>query len=186
MDVSQQIALIERALAQLIRQWERFFSGDLKVPPIADRERVARRLRMLSDEGAGHRSADQFRLDQLQHRFQTYAQNWERMLREREEGRSRSSQRSPRAPATPAVPPPNAGPPASVQRSVGESLYDRYVAARQKAGQTTPVDRRVFEAQIAAQQEKLQAKLGGRVHFDIVIDGDKVKLTARRAAKSEE
>ena len=80
MELTDQIAVLERALQEHIRKWEMFFSGTVKTPPQIERERINRRIRFLSEQTVNRR-AEQFRIEQLQHRFMTYSMNWERMLR---------------------------------------------------------------------------------------------------------
>jgi len=177
-NLGEQLTMVERALQALIRDWERFFAGDLRVPPNDDRDRLGRRLRLLAESSAGSR-AERFRLEQLQHRFMTYAQNWERMLREREEGRTRAGGQlrwaSSEAPATR----PNAGGPRAVDDQGGGSLYDRYVEAKRSQGLDVGVDRATFESQIAEQERTLRAKTGGDVRFEVLVENGKVRLAAR-------
>src|SRR5512139_3958851 len=113
MNLGEQLALIERAMQALIRDWERFFAGDLRVPPHDDSDRLGRRLRLLAEDSGGSR-VDRFRLEQLQHRFQTYLQNWERMLRDREEGRARTGAAARTPAAEVAAAPANAAAPGAV------------------------------------------------------------------------
>jgi hypothetical protein len=177
MSLTDQIAQLDKDLRDLIVSWERFFAGDLRVPPHNDHSRFSNRLRALSGK-PNRRRADQFRLEQLQHRFTSYAANWERMLREREEGRGRFG-----GPAA-AVPVPraaaNGGGHGSVDSSDRDSLYDRYVAAKREHGEEVSVDRERFEQQLAEKRDKLQARLGRDVHFEVMVDDGKVKLAARR------
>jgi hypothetical protein len=178
MSLTDSIALVENALRDLIRDWERFFAGDLKVPPQAKHDRISTRLRSLSQEPMQKR-ADQFRLEQLQHRFMAYAVNWERMLREREEGRGRFGAAVPaKAEETRAVA--NARAAASVEKRTGDSLYDRYVAAKHEHGEELKTDRAAFEAQIEAERAKLEKRLGDKVRFEVLVENGKVKLAARR------
>lgn len=179
MEIGDQVAILERALKDLITKWERYFAGDLRVPPVDDRERLTRRLRHLS-EHPPQRRADQFRAEQLQHRFMSYAMNWERLLREREEGRGRSvvALRGQRPLAVEA--PPDATPPSSVDRQDAPSLFDRFVAAKESLGQGVRVDRPAFEAQLATQKAQLEERLGHPVQFDVRVEDGKVKLAARR------
>ena len=177
-----EILMLEKALKDLIHRWERYFAGDLRVPPQIERDRLARRLRMMTEKPT-RRSAERFRVEQLQHRFMTYAQNWERMLREREEGRGRSAallraQRE--ASSTDAPPSP------SVHPQDEASLYDRFVEARQALGQEVHVQREAFESQLRAQREGLEQKLGHGVQFDVKVEDGKVKLAARRARDTQE
>lgn len=188
-----QLTIVENALQRLIKEWERFFAGVRKTPPVGERERLTRRLRVLTDEGAG-RHAEQFRLEQLQSRFQSYSMMWERMLREREEGRTAHGYlardatppdaRSSTSPgASDAAARANAGAPANVDDGGVDTLYDRYVEARRELGQGSRVDRETFAAQLEAQRSRLEGRLGGPVRFEVVVDGSKVKLAARRVAK---
>lgn len=184
--------MVENALQQLIKEWERFFAGVRKTPPVGERERLTRRLRMLADEGAG-RHAEQFRLEQLQSRFQSYSMMWERMLKEREEGRTTHGYLERDAPppaASTSAPPahgaagqPNVEAPVNVDNSGVGALYERYVEARRELGQESRVDRETFAVQLEAQRAHLEDRLGGPVRFEVVVDGSKVKLAARRMAR---
>ncbi len=177
----EEIAALEQRLQRLIREWERFFSGDLRVPPQVERDLLGQRLRQLT-ETPTQRAAERFRVEQLQHRFMTYATNWERMLREREEGRMRIPVGKGQAPV---AEPPNVAGGGSVHHPEDGSLYDRYVAARQRTGERVTVDKAAFDARIEAQRRQLEEKLGHEVRFDVVVKGDKVKLAARRKASAK-
>ena len=182
MKLDAELNRIDQAIRDLILEWERFFAGDRKVPPQSERKALERRLRGLSERA--NRSAERFRLEQLQHRFMTYSQNWERMLREREEGRGRSVAALRAARGSRPAPPPARRPDTSAAASVdsgGSDLYDRYVEARQQVGQAGRVDREAFTAQIESQRARLEERLGSGVTFDVVVEGDKVKLAARRS-----
>ena len=182
MGSANQIPMLEHALAELIKEWEKYFAGVRQTPPVDERERLQRRLRMLTEQPTGSRP-EQYRLEQLQHRFMTYAQMWERMLREREEGRGRSAAalREARRAGPTVPPPPDATAAASVDDGGKDDLFDRWVAAKSGLGQKVKVDRDTFAAQIASQRQAIEERLGGHVRFDVVVDGDKVKLAARKA-----
>ena len=188
-----QLTIVENALQQLIKEWERFFAGVRRTPPVGERERLTRRLRVLTEEGAG-RHAEQFRLEQLQGRFQSFSMMWERMLREREEGRTFqgylardvSPPEPPSSTTRPSKEAParlNAGAAAAVDDGGVGALYERYVAARRELGQGSRVDRETFAAQLEAQRRQLEGRLGSPIQFEVVVDGSKVKLAARRAGR---
>lgn len=180
MNLTEQLAIVDRALQKLIRDWERFFAGDLRQPPTSDRDRLARRLRLLAEDQEGSR-AERFRLEQLQHRFVSYSANWERMLREQEEGRGRSVA-AVRRRGAPTAPGPNASEPGTVDRPGPADLYDRYVAAKRDQGVEVAVDRETFDAEISAKRDKLEGELGRSVRFDVLVEEDgKVRLAARAA-----
>jgi hypothetical protein len=181
MGSANQIPMLERALADLIKEWEKYFAGVRQTPPVEERERLQRRLRMLTEQPPTSRP-EQYRLEQVQHRFMSYAQMWERMLREREEGRGRSAAALREARRIGGAPPPrpDARPAASVDAGEKDDLFDRWVAAKAELGQKVKVDRAAFAAQIAGQRQAIEERLGGNVRFDVVVDGDKVKLAARK------
>ncbi len=185
MSVGGQIALLEKALRDLIRDWERYFAGDLRVPPLDAQERIERRLRTITQQPSRQR-AERFHVEQLQHRFTAYMQNWNRMLRAREEGRVR--QAPPAEGGRTRTRPPNAASAASVSPGEEPALYDRYVAAKQAQGERVGLDRQAFDEHVAAERAKLSKRLGGNVQLDVLVTDGKVRLAARKgpAAKREE
>jgi len=185
MSVGEQIALLEKALRALIRDWERYFAGDLRVPPMDAQERIERRLRTITQQPSRQR-AERFHLEQLQHRFTAYVQNWNRMLRAREEGRVRQGTVSEAGRKRPQ--PPNATSAATVSSDEESALYDRYVAAKRAQGEQVGLDRQAFDEHIAAERDKLARRLGEDVQLDVLVTDGKVKLAARKGptAKREE
>jgi hypothetical protein len=176
MELIEKIAIIERTLQEHIRKWERYFSGIDRVPPQDEKQRINLRIRRLAEQTVNRR-AEQFRIEQLQHRFMTYSQNWERMLREREEGRNQLSQVASelRRPVDA-----NAGASQSVDKVGEDPLFDRYLAAKTERGLEVNVDRKTFDAQIADQRQKIEKRLGREVRFDVQIEGDKVRVVAKK------
>jgi len=175
MDMAGRVTQLERELQDLILQWERFFSGDRRQPPHQERDRIARRIRLISEHGAGSHAA-YFRFEQLQHRFSSYNALWERQLREREEGRKAGVPRRIQARR------PNGEGLASVQGDgTGSDLYEQYVAARASLGQNASLPKGQFEEQLERQRKLAESKLGGPVRFEIIVDGSKVKIAARAA-----
>mgnify|MGYP001826649356 FL=1 len=179
MELIEQIAMLEGVLQKHIRKWEMYFSGVERVPPQDERERINRRIRLLAEQTVNRR-AEQFRIEQLQHRFMTYSQNWQRMLREREEGRSARSHadhelRGPSAANETAT--------SSVDTGEESSLFDRYRSAKVERGLDIGVDRETFDQQITEQRKKIEKRLGRKVKFDVQIDNDKVRVVARKVKK---
>jgi len=177
--MGDKITQMGQELNTLIRTWERYFSGDIRVPPLKEKLNLSRKLRRFT-ESPPRNSMDRFRSEQLQHRFMAYSANWERLLREKEEGISRGRPlkaiKNPSAES--AAPAPNTMKPAPVQQT--EDLYSRWVRAKEDLGQPAGMTREIFEAKIVKQRKQLESKLGCAVSFDVKIDGEKVKLTARK------
>jgi hypothetical protein len=183
MELEQKIQMLERDLREHVKNWERFFAGQLRVPPEVERSRLAQRLRTLAEHDFNRR-ADQFRVEQLQHRFMTYSQNWERMLREREEGRLARPEAA--GPTTrPHVEEVNAPTVTSVDTSEPGALYDRYVSAKRQLGLDVRMGRSEFDRQLEEQRKQLQNKLGRQVQFEVRVEGGKVKLAARKVKQRE-
>ena len=182
MRLGEQVAILEKEFKYLTTLWDRFFGGDIRVPPVRERGHLQRRLRLLTERPGFSRRSDSFRLEQLQHRFMTYNQNWELLLREREEGRSQSGR--PLRGQRPITPPPNVPPPVSVE-SDGESLFDRFTDAKAGLGQRMGMDREAFENKIKAQKKALEAKLGTSVRFEVLVEDGRVKLAAKKIRKTE-
>jgi hypothetical protein len=176
MQLTEQIAILERALKEHIRKWDMFFSGVQKVPPQTEKDRIARRLRLLTEETINRR-ADQFRIEQLQHRFMTYSQNWERMLREREEGRTASTHTKPELHRQGTT---NVSRGSSVDEAGGDVLFDRYCAAKGEQGHNVGVDRATFDEQIAVQRQKIEERLGRKVRFQVRVEDGNVRVVARK------
>ncbi len=185
-DLGDQVSAFEVEFRDLVTKWDRFFGGDLKQPPLIERTHLERRLRTASERPGNPRRVDQFRLENLQHRFMTYGQNWERMLREREEGRGRAALGLQAKGAPPPPSRPNAPATGAVHPGGGDSLFEQYQAAKASLGQAVGTDRQAFEAKIAAQREALETRLGGEVRFEVKVEDGKVKLAARKAGKGQE
>ncbi len=179
MELAEKIAVLETTLQQHIRKWERFFSGVEKVPPQIERERISRRIRQLSEQTV-HRRAEQFRIEQLQHRFMTYSMNWERMLRLREEGRTAQGHTNPELRAQEIA---NVPSPPSVDSDKSDALFDRYTAAKAEQGLTVGVDRSTFEEQIALQKLRIEERLGQSVRFEVRVEDGNVRVVARKNKK---
>jgi hypothetical protein len=184
MDLEQKIQMLERDLREQVRNWERFFSGALRVPPEVERARFAQRLRNLAEQ-TFQRRADQFRVEQLQHRFMSYSQNWERMLREREEGRLAAGLESASQPTHPHIEAANGPTVTSVDQSGRGSLFDRYVSAKRQLGLDVRMSRVQFERQLEQQRQELQQRLGRQVQFEVRVEDGKVKLAARKVRNRE-
>jgi len=178
-DLQAAIAQTEQALRDLSVEWERFFAGERRTPPQPQRVALQRRLQMLAERAS--RAADQFRIEQLQSRFMSYTMMWERQLRGREEGNLPTAAVVRPTPASAARGRADASRPGSVHAEDGDAIWNRFKEAKAKLGQSTTIQRDAFLAQLEAQRERLQAKLGGRVRFDVVVEDGKVRLAARKA-----
>jgi hypothetical protein len=178
---------LEGALRRLENEYNMYFGGQLPRPPLEGRRRVEALLRRF-DRAYIQSAVDRFRLSNLQSRFSTFAELWDRAMRAREEGRPGPFSRSARAVAAA----PQAGAPPA-ERVVGtavvsdfsrdgpavEVLYESLLAARQVVGIEEPLPFDRFAQIVKGQVSKMQ--LAGRceVEFRVSVKDGKVAFTAR-------
>jgi len=115
----------------------------------------------------------------------SYSQNWERMLRDREEGRLARGEGSSSPRTYPQIEEANGPTVTSVDSSERGSLYDRYVAAKRQLGHGVRMERSEFDQQLERQRGQLEAKLGRQVQFEVRVEDGKVKLAARKVRSRE-
>jgi hypothetical protein len=186
------LAALEREMANLRISYERFFNGDLKVPPVPLRHRVEEMLKHLGNAEID-RAADRFRLQANQSRFAAFADLWAKRLVAKEEGRgplaALAVQRAaPTAQAgAPSPAPGDASRPASVEgagRVDFTPLFERYRSARAALGEDVSGLRyERFEELVVRQAEEIRRRTGsGRLVFEVKTDGGKVRLVGRSAA----
>ncbi len=149
---------------------QRFFAGDLKLPPDELRERIAsdlRRLRSSNRKGA----AVNFRLGTLEAKFQSHLDLFGRRLRKREQSELQASAELAKPPPDPkkgVILGPEANSPAV------EALYQGLYRRNPK------MDIERFRSYIQHQAEVIRAKTGCReIQFRIAVQDGKMKLKAR-------
>jgi hypothetical protein len=172
MNTPDLVGQLDSWLVELARKWERFFAGDrqVAVPPERERAVLERRLQELS-RGEARSAAEKFRMEQLLHRFATYNQLWQRLLREREEARQADLGRgAPNKPVPAPVP--------EVQEEY-RRVFSRYTEALGKSGRGTPVEFDGFRHTLEQQRSQLEARGAVVEGFEVVEDGGHVRVRAR-------
>jgi hypothetical protein len=182
---SEEVDLLAKGVQQLKIEFERFFSGSAKLPPEELRNRVQQQLRNLRNASgsSGSTAVDSFRLADLEARFNSYNELFNRRLRDSEEGHRRTRSVSPPPPAESAF---------NVQKGVVvigdpapqmvEALYDGLVAG----GEPPRFDLASFGNYIARQASAIREKMGCEgVQFRLVSEDGKVRLKARPIAGSK-
>jgi hypothetical protein len=176
------LAELERWLTELARKYERYFARDPKVPVPPERERTTleRRLKELS-RGEPRNAAEQFKLDALLHRFATFNQLWQRLLREREERGAAAARVEAQTPRPAAATPPNARAAAPVGDSEGEyrRVFATYRDALDRAGRPSSIVFERFRATLEQQRRAAEERGAVVEGFDVVEDASGVKLRAR-------
>jgi hypothetical protein len=183
--IAHDLDVLERSLVSLKVDYERFFSGELKVPPVPARKRVEQILRRVGNVVV-EKAAEQFRLQALQGRFTALSELWEKRLIVRETGRGLLRPSALGRPAGQPAPPAraDAGTPGSVKgfgRGDIRSLFERYCAARAATGEDVSrlrFDR--FEELVKKQAAEIRSATGAsRLAFDVQVRDGKVRLVGR-------
>jgi hypothetical protein len=190
-EVQRDLLTLEAELKRLEAEYNMFFSGRAKRPPLETRSRVEAMVKRW-DRGHIDTAADRFRFQTLQARFQKFVDLWDRGLRAREEGRP-----GPFAQPPLRVPPPKPQAPESKliyvtafsdpMREMDKlhSLYDTLMDARRQIGDdVVPFHR--FAALVKDQVTKLRDTGSPEVAFRVAVKDGKVNFTARGVKGKEE
>ena len=166
---------LSRDIQQLRIDFERFFAGDLHVPPEDLRTRIQTRIRGLRSN-SGLSAVESFRLGDLEARLNSYSELFNRRLRDREEGRLRQASR--------ATPPPEShfDPTAGivVSRQPDEAAVTALFQGLVSAPGGQSVDLETFKTYLSRQAAAIREKTGcEEVQFRVTTEDGKVKLKAR-------
>lgn len=106
-EFEKQMLYLDAEIRRLEAEFNMFFAGRLPRPPWETRAKVAALVKR-HDQSHMRNTADRFRFESLQSRYQKFIDLWERQMTNRELGRSMSGAR--RAALTPAMPAASEGP----------------------------------------------------------------------------
>jgi hypothetical protein len=205
-EFDQEMRKLEAEIKRLEAEYNMFFAGRLPRLPWETRARVEAMVKRY-DRMNLRNTAEQFRFQTLQAKFQAFVDLWERQLKAKEEGRPVRGRRP--APAADPPPAPAAPPAAGASRASrhdedkpatrvvavttlrdpaaeGErmkALYEQLSVARKEAGEK-PVPFEAFKQVVRAQVTKLGTGQG-EVAFRVAVQDGKVTLTAKALKGSE-
>ena len=152
-------------------EFERFFNGDLDVPPEELRDAIRSKLTALRN--ANKKSAESFLLSGLEARFHSYSDLFSRRLR---------SQEKVAPPREPKVQAPTVSAKDSIvlgARFEADEAVSLYHHLYRKGSQGKPVDLDSFTTYLRRQHELIRDRTGcDRVCFRVVQEGGKQKLKA--------
>jgi len=172
-----------RDIQQLRVDFERFFNGALPFPPEELRGRVQAQIRNLRSMSNLATAVDTFRLGDMEARYNSYNELFNRRLRDTEEGRHSA--------ARPAPPPePRRYDPAQgivfgdrIDPRAAEALYQGLAAS---PGDAPRFDLDSFQTYLARQVSAIREKTGcSQVQFRLAAEDGKIKLKARPMAARE-
>lgn len=173
--LGETLDLIARDVRQLQVDFERFFNGALPIPPEELRTRIQTQIRSLRNLNLA--SVDSFRLGDLEARFNSYNELFNRRLRDREEGRRPGAVHAPPPERRRYDPREGITLGGSVEPEAIEALYNG-LASRPGDGPKFDLDS--FEKYLARQVAALREKTGcDQVQFRLAEEDGKLKLKAR-------
>jgi len=180
---------LEAEMRRLEAEFNMFFAGRLPRPPWETRAKVNALVKR-HDQSFIRNTADRFRFESLQNRYQKFLELWERQMTNRELGRPIMGKRASLPPPAPKVkeekPQPKGEPIDSelVRFKHGQGLAEDRVKqlhaqlteAKKQAGESpVAIDR--LAALVKAQVEKFKSE-GQDVTFKVAVKDGKVSLTA--------
>jgi hypothetical protein len=183
-DLQKDLLALTADLKRLEAEYTMFFAGRLPRPPWETRGRVEAMIKRL-DRGRIPSTGDRFRFEQLQSRFQTMVEVWDRGLRAREDGRPGPFAAPPR-PKAPVRPDPADSKVLHVtalkdpmrEMDKVHALYDSLMDARRQLGEeVVPFHR--FASLVKDQVTKLRDAGTSEVAFRVAVKDGKVNFTVR-------
>ncbi len=172
----REIELLSQKVNQHRIDGQRFFAGDLKLPPDNLRDLIMRNLRRLQSSKLGT-SADRFRLGSLEAQFNSHLELFGRRLREREQGAA-----GPKVDRPELQHDPRQGVLAGREGAV-EALYKALYLRRGKAKPKVDLER--FRKRLDKQADAIREKTGCReIQFRIAEEGGKMKIKAKPIKKA--
>ena len=182
-DINHEIEILEAELKRLEAEYNMFFAGRLPRPPWEARGRVEAMIKR-HDRGHITSTADRFRFEMLQARFQKMIEVWDRGLRAREDGRAGPfGKPRPQAPPRPEIDKSKVLHVTALRDPLREmdkvhALYDSLMEARRGLGETVVPFHR-FAALVKDQVSKLRDSGTGEVAFRGAVKDGKVNFTVR-------
>ncbi len=189
---AEDLEALEKSIRQLQIEWEKFFGGVEKKPPVDLRTRVENMLRKY-DMGEVRNNTERFRFMNLTARYNTFNELWSKRLRAIEEGRPVGLHGRAAVAAMAAAPPPTERAPSPVSRSgeirvespdrdtgAVQALFKRFVEARMEVGELGSVKFESFQKLIAQQANRILTEKGASaVDFRLETKDGKVSLKAK-------
>lgn len=182
--LSAELDGLDEDMSKLQVLYEKYFIGIDRRPPDDERKRLSKRMRELRTTVVRNTGV-KFRINTLFAKLISFERLWDRTLREIEEGtykrdvfkaKYRMNRRAEETPEQPRPPVPRA----EISDDKLRRLFDTYLVARQRTGEST--DGLTFEKvaqRIRAQVPQLMERHGAKsVEFKVVIKGGRAVLKA--------
>jgi len=178
--IEEELQVLETKVKQLKLDYEQYFAGVRPREPAQLRADVQKQIIRHSNTPIQN-TAQRFRFNSINSRFQAFKRQWDNILRQIESGtykrhvfKANLHDRARKSGAAPA------GRPAGAAAGGSGSLFDAYCEAARSCGQNVQgLTPQKLEAVVRKQEDALRKKLGcEKVDFRVVVEAGKVKLKA--------
>ena len=196
MGFEEDLGEIESTIRRLGVEWDKFFGGIEKKPPNDLKAKVEALIRRHANIEIKN-NTERFRYQNLTAKYNSMSELWAKRLRAKEEGKA-FGVHGLKADILPPPPPPVATEPARPRAARGSdgnevrvtsadgdpaavrTLYDKFLAAREAAGEGAPVKFDSFQKLISQQASRILTEKGGQaVDFRLETKDGKVSLKAK-------
>jgi hypothetical protein len=177
-DIDRELDVLETALNTLRRDYEIYFSGGTKLPPLESHRRVEREIRRYARLTTLN-YAQRFRYNNVSARFNSYVDLWNKQMRNKEEGRTPSGGIiQPVERQREAV---KKEPSVTAEANHLQELFHEYLKSRQKTGENTAgLSFEKFSEQLGRQKEMIVNRYQCKdVQFSVAVEQGKTKLKAK-------
>jgi hypothetical protein len=181
--LAEDLDAMDEAIAELQVLYEKFFLGLDRRPPDQQRRKVSEKMRLLKTSQVRN-TALKFRIQTMFAKLISFERMWDRTLREIEDGtykrdlfkaslrQSREQPTGPQRGRSPSAP--------QISDDMIRKLYDTYIVARQRTGEsTTGLTYDSLASRLRTQVPELMARHKARnIEFKVVIKGGRAVLKA--------
>jgi hypothetical protein len=182
--LAEDLDATEEAIAQLQVLYEKYFLGLDRKPPDRERRQVSEKMRLLKTTMVKN-TALKFRIQTMFAKLISFERMWDRTLREIEDGTykrdlfkaklhqaQRSGEPQSATRSSPSAP--------QISDQMIRKLYDTYLVARQRTGESTAgLTYESLAARLRSQVPELMSRHKARnIEFKVVIKGGKAVLKA--------
>ncbi|MBZ0274068.1 hypothetical protein K8I61_18665 [bacterium] len=192
MDIVKALNEIELRTKDLKHEYEQYFAGERRTEPQKDRKKIQEIIRLVTAQHVSN-TGTKFRFQSLQATFNAYQRLWDRILVQIENGtyaphRFKADTRVGKLDhETDEVLQhteewKRVHDNGQVRPDPVRELFDEYVDARRRTGDTAKLSYDAFRASLEKQMPVLKEKLGGPVRFKVSIEDGRAKLKGVRAS----
>jgi hypothetical protein len=180
--LAEDLDAMEEAIANLQVLYEKYFLGLDRKPPDRERRQVSEKMRLLK-ETLVKNTALKFRVQTMFAKLLSFERMWDRTLREIEDGtykRDLFKAKLHQAQRGEETQPKRAASSPQISDQMIRKLYDTYLVARQRTGESTAgLTYESLAQRLRAQVPDLMARHKARnIEFKVVIKGGKAVLKA--------